>query len=176
MITTQTQPYPFSGLTAFTTFFTYNKEQIIMLRFLLTGVIVLSISFGTCHISYDSELVSPEQINSLVGKTDPKFKCVELCTSSITGQCTSNGTTCDNGNVGVHCGDLITVKRSYKGCVEDPAGTVDPCVNDTNQNCYKVKPCICDYRIVGGKIVYSCLVPTNAKEQNSGAVVESSNC
>lgn len=148
-----------------------------MLNFISTGFLVLTISVGSCFWSCDTNSVLTNETDhlNLIGKANPKFKCVDLCTSAV-GVCNGNGTTCANGNVGVHCGDGVITKQNFKQCVEDPDGGVDPCVNDTNVNCYTIKPCWCTARVVNGKVVYQCQVIPNAKIQNGGAVVRSKQC
>lgn len=156
-----------------------KKELQVMLRFMLAGFSVLTISIVACICTCEAESISLDQIDSLLGKADPKFKCVELCTSTA-GVCVSNGTTCNSSNSGIHCGDKISTKKSYKGCEEDSAGGQDPCVNGDaprdNVNCYRIYPCSCIAVLVGQTVVYGCKVPAGAKLQDSGAVVKSSDC
>ena len=146
-----------------------------MLRLLSAGFFILTLSCGTCYWSCDSETVSLNDVDTLVGKTDPKFKCAELCTDPIN-QCVSSGVTCMANNVGAACGSYHVSKKSLKECVEDPAGGVDPCTNDTADKCYRSKTCVCIKGLVGTTVVYGCAVPNGAKIIDSGDVTKSSNC
>ena len=146
-----------------------------MRQILSASSMILAISFSACFCICDAASISPEEINDLTGRTDPKFKCTALCTNPV-GVCTGNGTTCGNGNSGVHCGDYVITQKAWKQCTEDPAGGVDPCVNGTNDNCYTLKPCACAATLVGTTVVYVCTVPGGAKKQVGGAVVKSNDC
>lgn len=156
-------------------YLTQKKEQKIMLRFISTSFVVLAISFVTYILTYTPEAVSLSEVDSFIGKANPKFKCVELCTGPLQ-QCVTNGVTCKAGNVGAQCGYYRTSKKNHKGCEEDPAGGVDPCVNDTEDICYQAKPCTCVQGLVGTTVVYGCAVPAGAKNQDNGTVTRSKDC
>lgn len=138
------------------------------------GILIAMIGVISCAFLTWPGNVTAIDGAGICGGSD-KFVCKNLCTQVAGSGCVASQNPpidCVTSPAGTVCGEAISKVYTVNGCVVDPAGNVDPCVNDKPEaKCYRAKNCVCKIKNYSGTCV-----TTSDRPSDRGSANGSANC